>query len=86
MVLVARAHVGSNPTYHPNILKDIPVYETGEVTVGNQCVVSYNQGKSLELYRIVECKGIYRGLCLCQSNKHLGGILKLAEEDSLENY
>ena len=31
MVLVAKAHVGSNPTYHPNILKDIPVYEPGEV-------------------------------------------------------
>ncbi len=44
--------------------------EPREVTVGNQCVASYNQGKALELYGIVECKGIYRGLCLCQSNKH----------------
>ena len=51
MVLVAKARVGSNPTYHPNILKEIPVYEPGEVTVGNHLCV--------ELYGIVECKDIF---------------------------
>ena len=64
MVLVAKAHVGSNPTYHPIYLEGNAgcsrmTREPREVTVGNQCVASYNQGKALELYGIVECKGIF---------------------------
>ena len=74
MVLVARAHVGSNPTYHPlNILKETSIlinrrsYRRQPIQGWDTyaiCIVigggfsGINGSIELELYGIVECKGI----------------------------